>query len=131
MSVQLLAVRKPLLAACLLVLCAAAAAQGEAEGMRVAKDPVTGQWRAVTPDEAKVLGATPAGTAALRAAGGKSLRSLRAPAARGVTLGAEHLSSMRVAKDAQGHLVEECVEGDEAPMAMPTSQAQQREADVE
>lgn len=130
MSVQVLAVRKPLLAACLLVLCAAAAAQGEAEGMRVAKDPVTGQLRAVTPEEARALGSG-AATNALRAAGGKSLRSLKAPAAHGVTLGAEHLSSMRVAKDAQGHLVEECVEGDEAPMAMPPSQAQQREAEVE
>jgi len=131
MSIQVLAVRKPWLAACLLVLSAAAAAQGETEGMRVAKDPVTGQWRAVTPDEAKALGATPAGTGALRAAGGKSLRSLKAPAARGVTLGAEHLSSLRVAKDAQGHLVEECVEGAEAPMAVPTSQTQQREAEIE
>ncbi|MCO5976707.1 post-PEP-CTERM-1 domain-containing protein [Ideonella oryzae] len=131
MSIQMLAVPKPLLCVCLLVLSAAAAAQGEAEGMRVAKDPVTGQWRAVTPDEAKALGATAAGTNALRAAGGKSLRSLKAPAARGVTLGAEHLSSMRVAKDAQGHLVEECVEGDEAPMAAPMTQSQPQGAEIE
>lgn len=131
MSSHMLTARGPLLAACLLVLSAAAAAQGEAEGMRVAKDPVTGQLRPVSPEESKALGATAAGVNALRATGGKSLRSLKAPAARGVTLGAEHLSSMRVAKDSQGHLVEECVEGDEAPMVTPTSQAQQREAEIE
>lgn len=131
MSIQLLAVRGPFVAACLLVLSAAAAAQGETEGMRVAKDPVTGQLRVLSPEEAKALGATTAVGSALRATGGKSLRSMKAPAARGVTLGAEHLSSMRVSKDAQGHLIEECAEGDESPMAMPVSQAQQREAEIE
>lgn len=132
MSMHRLVRQQAMLGACLLVFSAAAAAQGEDEGMRVAKEPVSGQLRPVTAEEAKALG-TAAGGNALRAApGGKSMRSLKAPAARGVTLGAEHLSNMRVVKDAQGHLLEECVEGDAAPLAAPVVQAvQQQGAEIE
>jgi hypothetical protein len=98
--------------------------------MRVAKDPVTGQWRAVTPDEAKALARPRQGRRPARC-GWQVAALAEGACSQGRDPGAEHLSSMRVAKDAQGHLVEECVEGDEAPMAVPTSQTQQREAEIE
>lgn len=126
MRIQRASMWQGVLGTCLLALAAGAAAQPDAEGLRVVKDPVTGQLRAPTADEAKALEAAPAGQAglsAVRATGGKLLRSKKSPAARGVTLGAEHLSNVRVARDAQGQLVEECVEGDDAaPVAVSAGQ---------
>ncbi|WP_225863934.1 post-PEP-CTERM-1 domain-containing protein [Ideonella benzenivorans] len=134
MRIQRASMWQGALGTCLLAFAAGAVAQPDAEGLRVVKDPVTGQLRAPTADEAKALEAAAAGQASLRATtGGKLLRSKKSPAARGVTLGAEHLSNVRVARDAQGQLVEECVEGDDATLAAPAavSAGQQGGAEIE
>lgn len=86
-------------------------AMAQSEGLRVGVDPVTRQIRPVTTEESKSLDAVQAAKAVRGEAGGKQLLSSRSKTARGLTLGAEHLSSLTVQKTADGQLAAQCSEG--------------------
>jgi hypothetical protein len=81
------------------------------EGVRVSIDPLTKQVRPVTDAESKALErSAPAATAATKPV---TLHS-RFAAARGVRLGAQHMSYASASIDANGKVNMACVEGEEA-----------------
>lgn len=103
-----------------------------AAGMKVGIDPVTRQLRPLTPAESKALdtaAAAKSSTGLMRAAPASRILAVRPNGARGVVLGAEHLSHARVARQPDGRLVMDCVDAHEldTPVSAATTKGAQDE----
>lgn len=128
---------KALLAASLVGVCGATWAQAQADapvaqsqldGMRISIDPATKQLRAPTAAESKALDSGEA----LRSAPTKSMPvALRIAGARGVRLGAEHMSYSRAVMGTDGKIHMDCVEGAEGNVLPVAGPAQRVEAELE
>jgi len=99
------------------------ASQAPMDGMRVSIDPVTKQLRPVTAAESKAL--DQATVSVQRSVAKPQAIASRTVGAKGLRLGEEHMSYSRAAIGADGKLVMDCVEGDEAAslQARPVAQS--------
>jgi hypothetical protein len=130
---------RALIAASLAGVCLGAMAQSQADapaahqqldGMRVVIDPVTKQLRAPTAAEAKAFEDAQLSSAKVGSSKPTPVAS-RFVGAKGMKLGAEHMSYSRAAIGADGKLNLDCVEGT-AGLATPVAgQVQRMEAELE